>query len=293
MTPTTIQSASSPSLAKPNILLIGSGGSGKTTLLRTLPGRTFVFVTDPNSLQTLQGTPNLDFAYFPPDALQYNVQVLSNAKREHHRARSQAALYASATNGSQSLHEEPTAYQRLEAFSKTFLSSHLPSYDNIAFDSCTTLGNIIMDRVLFENDHPGRHPEQADYTAQMAALLHLLRAYTAIPDKVVIALAHEELRSEGPENSGAPLLYQPIFVGKNRISVPILFSEVFHTFVDTYTTPISYKLRTTHDNLRQYVRSTLHEEEIDVTLPLAFPSIPNPESFGLARILATISESSS
>ena len=57
-----------------NILLVGQTGSGKTTLIRTLPGKVFAYLFDPNAKRSLMGA-DVDFEEWLPDTAELDVTI--------------------------------------------------------------------------------------------------------------------------------------------------------------------------------------------------------------------------
>ena len=51
-----------------NILALGTPGSGKTALFSTIPGKKFLYIFDPNTLQPIKEQ-DIDYEVFRPDQL--------------------------------------------------------------------------------------------------------------------------------------------------------------------------------------------------------------------------------
>ena len=244
-------------LGAPRILLIGGSGSGKTTILRTLPRRTFVYAFDPNCIRSLKGASNIDYEVYLPDVLDLGVKPMASDKKQRERN------LPTADTGRP---EEPTAYINFEEhFEESIRSGYFDDFDNICFDSCTTFADIIMDRVQYLNGRLGKHPEQVDYTGAMATMLAVFRTLSAI-NKTVVATGHAEHFGKRAETENP--MWQPVFVGKLRIRIPLLFSDTLRTEADQRGGRATYLLHTIGDPLNQYVRCSLDnvEPEIDVTL---------------------------
>jgi len=138
------------------IMLIGTPGAGKTSQIATLPGRKFLYVFDPNCLQTLRGRAhNLDFKAFMPDIRDVSIAAQTLAK--DHKKDSSAVKK-----------RESTTYVEWEKdFESRCENGFFKDYDWIILDSFTTFSEIVMDRVQELANRAGKHPEQADWTAQM------------------------------------------------------------------------------------------------------------------------------
>ena len=224
-------------LGAPRVLLIGGPGSGKTTLLRTLPGKTFVYAFDPNCVRSLRGAENIEYEAFLPGLLNLGVKTLSSSSRDD-----------------KGQHASVDAYLAWEKDFETKINKgYFDSFDNICLDSCTSLADIIMDRVQFLNGRLGKHPEQADWTAQMATFVNVFRTLTSM-NKVLVATAHSELRQE--DDTGL-MRYQPLFTGRLRIRVPLLFSDVLGTESDVDRGKKSYSILTVGDRRHQYIRCSI------------------------------------
>lgn len=249
-----------------NVMLIGAPGSGKTSQLRTLQGKSFAYIFDPNALATLRGS-DIDFEIFLPDRLDINVKALSS-KVKGDDIRGGA---------------EPLSYIRFEEhFVDALDKGFFEEYDNILFDSFTTFSDAIMDRVLWQNKRLGRFPQQDDWTAQMNTILNVWRELTAL-QKTVVATAHDEIRQE--EGSGR-FIFQPILTGKLKVRVPLLFSEVFRMECDRRSKGAVYVCHTVGDARHQYVRTSIRglDVEEDVTIP--DEDWDNPVGLGLGAIIA-------
>jgi GTPase SAR1 family protein len=57
-----------------NILCVGDPGSGKSSLIRTLPGKKFVYIFDPNGLRSLAGA-DVDYEEWLPDSLELDTTI--------------------------------------------------------------------------------------------------------------------------------------------------------------------------------------------------------------------------
>jgi hypothetical protein len=127
---------------------------------------------------------------------------------------------------------EPLAYPAFEADFQTRCEQgwfHEQGYDWLCFDSHTTFTDIIMDRVQYLNGRLGKHPEEADYTACMNLQRTIFRAAIGTGLKV-FATAHVEPYKD--EFSGR-ISNRIMTIGRNRIRIPLLFSQTYATERDT------------------------------------------------------------
>jgi hypothetical protein len=127
---------------------------------------------------------------------------------------------------------EPLAYPAFEADFQTRCEQgwfYEQGYDWICFDSHTTFTDIVMDRVQFLNGRLGKHPEEADYTACMNLQRTILRAAIGTGLKI-LCTAHVEPYKD--EFSGR-ISNRIMTIGRNRIRIPLLFSQTYATERDT------------------------------------------------------------
>ena len=254
----------SSGLGAHRFLLLGGGGSGKTTLIRSLPGRTFVYAFDPNSLRSLAGATNIEYEGFFPGLLDMGVKPLSGK-----------------IQGDRGRPEEPKTYINWEKdFEHRLEIDYFSQFDSICLDSATTFADIIMDRVQFLAGKLGKQPDQADWAAQMATFMAVFRTLTGL-GKRIICTGHVELRQD--EEDG-PFYFQPVFTGRLRIRVPLLFTDTLGTQVDHRRGKTTYSVQTVGDRRRQYIRCSLFgvEPEVDVTLDSLDPDVAQTQ--GLAAM---------
>ena len=230
------------------LLLVGGAGAGKTTQFRTLPGRTFMYIFDPNAERSLVGAANIDYEIFNVEMLDLGVKPLSNKIK-----------------GDFGRPDEPRTYTAWEAhYEEAIESAFFMPYDFIGFDSLTTFADVVMDRVQYLNGRLGRHPEIADYTAQMALITNVFRVLTSM-GKGLIATGHEKPRTEEVTKRTE---YMPMLTGELRVRLPLLFTDILYLYNETIGDSIIYEARTGGDSLRQFLRCSLPfpKPTYDVTL---------------------------
>lgn len=254
------QNAASPDLENRNtIMFIGPVGAGKTQMYRTLPGRKFVYLFDPNARDAIQGSDDIDFVEFIPDHTDLDIAVKTLKKDSFDRSgRAEKA--------------DPKTYIEWEAdWDERYSTGFFNQYDWIGFDSVTALSEIIMDRVQKLNSRLGKHPEQADYTAEMNVVKSIFRAASSITG--MFCVVHTEVSKE--ESTGK-ILGQLVLTGKNRIRLPAKFAHIFGAKVDRDSKgAVKFLCVVKQDREYPAVRTSLpalrEEVEIDVTLDYTKP----------------------
>lgn len=207
--------ANQPKPKRRQVLTIGGVGTGKTTHARTLKGKKFAYLFDPNSAVALRGS-DIDFVEFIPTITDVNIaaRTLKSADKATAHDKSTADV-------------EPRTYPEFEAdFTERLQKQFFEPYEWICFDSATTLQDIIMDRVLYLAGRPGKHPEQADWTSEMNIFKKVMRVAAGLAN--IYMTAHVE--TEKDELTGK-IHGRIMMTGKNRIRVPLMFSDIFACFV--------------------------------------------------------------
>ena len=250
-------------IANHRILILGYTGNGKTTQFLTLPGKKYMYIFDPNALNSLQGH-DVDYDTFMPDTVGAAVSSLSKSK----------ASDASSAKSSD-------AYKIFEQqFNDRINSGFFQQYDWIGFDSATTLLDLIMDRVLTINGRYGTWPHEDDYGPQMIAFTNLCRTLTGM-GKSIFMTGHLETRKDKLTQKVST---QPMMTGRLTQKIPLLFSDIFiaTTDLDSNGKP-SYKIQTVPDSEMRTVRTSIKglEPFENVTLDFSKPM----EGQGIGGIL--------
>ena len=258
-----------PSSERITILMFGNTGAGKTTLFRTLPGKKFAYLFDPNSLASLQGDENTDFIEFLPDILPMAARSLAKeqSKKDRELKRRTSDLYQEWEND----YEE-----RLD--SNWFAEN---GYNWLMFDSITTFSTMVMDRILTLNGRPGEWPQQDDYGPQMNAILQVFRTATSHGLNLFVTghmnLIQDELSKR--------IFQQPMVTGQLRVKLPLLFSQIFYAECSTSGTDkeSTYKIQTRPDRLTPLIRCTL--KDLDFLVNVTVDHTKPLEGQGLGAIL--------
>lgn len=241
-----------------SFLLVGPPGAGKTTQIHTMPGKGFVFGFDANIEMAIKGA-NVDYELVSGDTLDIDVHPLKS------KAQEKIAVGAGSA---------PQAYNTFEKNWRKYLADGtLDKYDYWWFDSASTFLNMIMDRVQWLNGRLGKHPEQADWTAQMHTFHSVMRE-ALYKKKIVVMTAHEKPPTKDGVND-----WQLALTGELRIRMPLLFSNIYRLEADRE----QFFLTTVSDKNHRYIRNAIRglPADLDVTIK----NWDKPYQFGLGRIM--------
>ena len=123
---------------------MGSTGSGKTAQIATLPGKTFAYLFDRAPCQPSEDL-TLRYEQFSPTKVKLVAQALAKGKGDQPQSR---------------IEDASEVYRLWEKdFEDRVASKYWDTIDNIAFDSFTTFGDIVMDRILHLNGRSGHFPQ--------------------------------------------------------------------------------------------------------------------------------------
>lgn len=245
---------------KRRIFAIGIGGVGKTTMIRTLPGKTFAYLFDPNALESLQGA-DVEYELFN------RIPVIDQGTAKH--------------PGSNWPNPEP-----FEEFRKHFADDgYLDQFDNICLDSCTSFIDVVADYICFVNKAEYIVPFQTDkskgnlYVDTQVKIMNVL-ASMARMDKNIYVTAHTQFKQEG-ENG--PMKNVLMLIGQHQAKLPLIFTDVWRFFTETTKDGARFLIQTVPDQYNDYIRNTMHNlaPEVDVSID----DWANPQQYGFGKLL--------
>lgn len=250
-------------LAAKKILLVGDTGAGKTTQFLTLPGKKYMYIFDPNALNSLKGH-DLDYDEFLPTPIPAAIQSLKKGVAGDKRVNSSSV------------------YKDFEdQFDERLANGFFDKYDWIGFDSATTLLELMMDRVLTINGRFGQWPHEDDWGPQMMAFTNLVRTLTAMGKNCFVTghMQDKQNRKTGVSRR------VPMMTGSLIQKIPLLFSDILGCDTDKDEKGrIVYQLVTVRDFEFTVIRTSIKglEPMEDITIDFS----KDPVGQGLGGILA-------
>lgn len=238
------------------ILMVGKTGSGKSAQIWTLPGRKFAYIFDPNSMATLKGC-DVDYEEFYPDFLEMDATL----KGFNKGAKSDLPVMSG-----QRKKKEPQVYMEwVENINKKVEANFFKDYDWLCMDSLTFLSKATMDRQLFINNRYGDIEDLADYRVVGSKLADVFGSLAGLPISMYCT-GHLSSFQDEKTKKVETQIYLP---GKARSILPLLFNNVWLSYVDDGEKGVAYKIRTRPEPRGfQEIRSSIQGLETieDVTI---------------------------
>jgi hypothetical protein len=189
-----------------NALIYGEMGTGKTNCLKTARGPILIHSFDPGGTTTLrdeiaEGKVFADTRFEVEDGL--NPTAFKNWDDEYHRLK------------------------------KGGVFDKIGTY---VIDSATTWSGAAMNVTLKKAGRPNSTPQQNDYLPTMILLENAIKDITTLPCDIIL-ICHAD--SDKDEASGK-LFVGPLFIGKLKYRIPILFDEIYYACTKESSAGVSY-----------------------------------------------------
>lgn len=192
-------------------LVYGRTGAGKSASILTHPGRKFVYIFDPAGVETFAGY-DVEYEYFVPDMKLHKGKLGKDS------------------NMSEFLRPNPKVYLEFERdYEKKARNGFFDQYDLIAFESFSTLQDMLMWYILDAQGRGNSAPEIADYYYRADAMKNLVRI-AAANSRIIYCSAHIVTAQDESTKRMETSLFLPKAL---RIGLPLMFSEVLHLFAET------------------------------------------------------------
>jgi hypothetical protein len=193
-----------------NALIYGPMGTGKTNILRTARQPVLIHSFDPGGTKTIR------------DEIAAGG-IIADTRYEIEDAK------------------KPTAFEAWDR--EYFRLKNGGMFDKIgtfAIDSATTWSSAAMNVTLKKAGRPAATPQQNDYLPTMVMLENAIKDMTSLPCDIIL-ICHED--TDKDEGSGK-MFVGPLFIGKLKYRIPVLFDEIYYANTKESSTGVSYSLLT-------------------------------------------------
>lgn len=250
-----------------NILLVGQTGSGKTTLIRSLPGKVFAYLFDPNAKRSLKGA-DVDFEEWLPDTAELDVTI----KKFNKEAK---------PSDKPSSKREPRVYiDWCESLFEKAEAGFFKSYDWVCFDSVTFLQRACFDRQLYINNRFGAVELLADYRVVGSKMSDLFRSITSESINILCTGHVTEWQDELTKK----ITTQLNLSGSAKTMIPLMFTQIWQCHSRSEEKKPKFVIQTMPEQRGlQCIRSSISGLGMfeDVTIK----DFSNAQEQGIARIL--------
>ena len=187
-------------------LIYGPMGTGKTNCARTCRGPVLIHSFDPGGTTTVRdevakGNIFVDNSFEVEDPM--NPTAFANWDKTYHRLK------------------QGGMFEKIGTY---------------IIDSGTTWSSAAMNVTLKKAGRPGGTPQQNDYLPTMVLLENAIKDITSLPCDVIL-LCHED--TDKDEASGK-LFVGPLFIGKLKYRIPILFDEIYYATTKETSAGVNY-----------------------------------------------------
>lgn len=248
-----------------SFLLVGPAGSGKTFQFRTLPGKKFAWVFDPNARAALAG---LDIEY---------IDLVPDIGGKSAGASAVDILKTGAETS-------VAVWKRFRAdFRERLVSGYFDTVDSVLLDGLTGLVKVCEEFVLAEHlKRPAGILEGREYQFLTREVSDALRDIASL-GKNFLACAHRNtiydqagLKTTGVE-IGVP--------GKLRQVVPIYFANIMFSVAESTSTTTKYSAWIRQNAIIGDARMADCFSGLDAKIDMTVTDRSRPETFGLGKLL--------
>lgn len=234
------------------IFLLGRTGSGKTAQILTLPGRKFVYIWEPNALETLRGYPDVDYVEFIPPAEELEFRLKGFNKDTLSDRKGQVI--------------EPKIYETWrEDYAERRKEGFFSQYDWLCLDSFTFMTASMLERQMYLNKRTGEPPDKGDYRVVGDALRRIILSWQATGCNIFLTGHISEYQDEKTKI----ITVQANLPGQARTLIPLGCTNIWQAEHNGEVSK-NFVIRTKPDSrgLRE-LRSTVPnlKEFEDVTIP--------------------------
>lgn len=195
-----------------NAIIYGDLGTGKTHLLRTCRRPILIHSFDPGGTKTLRTDPGF-----------MNGEILVDTRYEEEDAK------------------RPTAYELWEReFDRLRKANFFDHVGTFVIDSATTWADALMNAILKRNGRAAGTPQQMDWMVQMNTIRDAMKTFCSLPCDCILTAHIDYVKDE----ASGRLLGQPMFTGKLKQKIPLLFDEIYVTQAKTTSKGTEYSLLT-------------------------------------------------
>lgn len=254
------------------IFVLGRTGGGKTAQIVTLPGKKFVYIWEPNAMETLRGYANVDYLDYIPqeDELEialkgFNKDTLTDRKTV----------------------KEPKTYERWRAdYAERRKSGFFQQYDWICIDSFTFMVSAMIERQMFLDKRSGEPPDMGDYRVVGDSLRRIVLSMQALNMNLFLTGHLSEYQNEKTKQ----ITVQANLPGQSRTLIPLGCTNIWQCEHNGEASK-DFVIRTKPDlrGLRE-LRTTIPnlKEFENVTIPVdASGRFVNPEKHGIGALLVS------
>lgn len=252
-------------------LIVGPTGSGKSGLIRTLPGRKFVYVFDPNTLATIHGCPDCDYIEMLPEFSDLDA-TLKGFNKNPATGKTYAGDKPTKT-------VEPKLYMNWKDHINQLIDSEAyKNYQWLCFDSLTFMVKAMMDRNLWINNRYGDIEDLGDFRLVGSKLSDVFGKFSSL-DINIFMTAHLQTFQDDKTKKIRTQMATP---GNSRIMLPLSSTNCWEAYSEGGKYFVRTVASTNRDELRD-IRTSLRglESVEDVTIK----DFKRATEFGIGALL--------